>query len=571
MDMTFETKNCQNCKKNFTIEPDDFRFYEKIKVPPPTWCPSCRMIRRMIWRNERVLYKSICALCKKNMISMYDPKGELLVFCEKCWWGDGWNSISDFFYDFNVPFFSQWKKLLKKIPLVQTWKFNNINSDYVNYATNDKNCHLSSSIVDCENVSYSYAVDKSQDSIDSLFSNKLIWCYENIDSLNNYNSLFLKDCSNCIDSSFLFDCVNCQNCFLSFNLRNKKYVFKNVQYSKSEYESKMLNIKIENFSVLQKLLLEFNEIKEKSSIHKYIQVINGVKYSGNNIKNSKNVLNSFNVYNSENCKYVARIFDCKDCMDLFGTVQAELAYDSVAPSFQGSNVQFCVTNKGSHDIKYSFLCISSHDLFACLGLKNKSYCILNKQYTKEEYEKLVPKIIKHMNDMPYIDNKGRVYKYGEFFPSELSPFCYDETIAQEYFPLTKEEALKQGYKWKDRETRNYQIDIKTEDIPNNIKDVNNSIINKVIGCGHEGTCKEQCTEAFKIIESELQFYQRMNLPLPHLCPNCRHYQRLKQRNPLKLWHRQCMKEDCPNKFETSYAPDRPEIIYCEKCYQQEVY
>jgi RNA polymerase subunit RPABC4/transcription elongation factor Spt4 len=37
-----ETKNCQNCKKDFNIEPDDFSFYEKMKVPVPTWCPECR-------------------------------------------------------------------------------------------------------------------------------------------------------------------------------------------------------------------------------------------------------------------------------------------------------------------------------------------------------------------------------------------------------------------------------------------------------------------------------------------------------------------------------------------------
>ncbi|MDP3683664.1 MAG: hypothetical protein Q8S01_06990, partial [Ignavibacteria bacterium] len=223
------------------------------------------------------------------------------------------------------------------------------------------------------------------------------------------------------------------------------------------------------------------------------------------------------------------------------------------------------------DIEYSMECFDSSYLFACVGLKNKSYCILNKQYTKEEYEELVPKIIKHMNDMPYIDAKGRIYQYGEFFPPELSPFCYNETIAQEYFPLTKEEALEQGYKWKDTEERNYTIDIKNEDIPNDIKEVDDSIINKVIECEHKGTCNEQCTEAFKIIPDELSFYQRMNLPIPHLCPNCRHYNRLKQRNPLKLWHRKCMKENCSNEFETSYAPDRPEIVYCEKCYNQEVY
>ena len=176
-----------------------------------------------------------------------------------------------------------------------------------------------------------------------------------------------------------------------------------------------------------------------------------------------------------------------------------------------------------------------------------------------------------MNDMPYVDAKGRIYKYGEFFPPELSPFAYNETIAQEYFPLTKEQSIKQGYKWKEKEERNYTIDIKNEDIPDNIKEVNNDIIGKVIECNHKGTCNEQCTEAFKIIPEEIQFYKRMNLPLPRLCPNCRHYARLSQRNPLKLWHRKCMKKGCTNEFETSYSPDRLEIIYCERCYQQEVY
>jgi hypothetical protein len=183
-----------------------------------------------------------------------------------------------------------------------------------------------------------------------------------------------------------------------------------------------------------------------------------------------------------------------------------------------------------------------------------------------------------MNDMPYIDKKGRVYKYGEFFPPELSPFCYNETIAQEYFSLTKEQALEQGYRWKEKEERNYTIDIKNEEIPDNIKDIDESIVNKVIECNHKN-CNHQCTEAFKIIEPEYQFYKRMNLPLPRLCPNCRHYNRLSQRNPLKLWHRSCMcekeshghKGKCPEEFETSYAPERKEIVYCEGCYNREVY
>lgn len=83
----------------------------------------------------------------------------------------------------------------------------------------------------------------------------------------------------------------------------------------------------------------------------------------------------------------------------------------------------------------------------------------------------------------------------------------------------------------------------------------------------------------------------MNLPIPRLCPNCRTFERLKQRTGLKLYSRNCQcvgknslngeyknttththgEEICENKFETTYNPNRPEIVYCEKCYQQEVY
>ena len=77
---------CQNCKKDFTIEPDDFGFYEKIKVPPPTWCPECRLIRRLVWRNERALYRRVCDLCKKNIIAIFHESVPFPVYCRECWY-----------------------------------------------------------------------------------------------------------------------------------------------------------------------------------------------------------------------------------------------------------------------------------------------------------------------------------------------------------------------------------------------------------------------------------------------------------------------------------------------------
>lgn len=215
---------------------------------------------------------------------------------------------------------------------------------------------------------------------------------------------------------------------------------------------------------------------------------------------------------------------------------------------------------------------------------------MNKQYSKEEYETLMPKIIEHMKQKPYIDRKGRVYGYGEFFPTELSPFGYNETVAYEYYPLSKEKVLENGWQWFERETRQYAVTMPNERIPDNIKDAPDSILNETIECAHKGSCKDGCTLAFRLIPPELALYRQLTIPLPRLCPSCRHAQRIRTRNPFKLWERKCqcagvesengayknsvshfhVAEHCPNEFETSYAPERPEIVYCERCYQCEV-
>jgi hypothetical protein len=262
--------------------------------------------------------------------------------------------------------------------------------------------------------------------------------------------------------------------------------------------------------------------------------------------------------------------NCYDCT-MWGD-NIELCYECSSVGSDCYNMKFtCRCSKGSRDNEYSYFCYNCSNIFACSGLRNKQYCIFNKQYTKEEYFELREQIIKHMNEMPFLDKKGNVYKYGEFLPTELSPYCYNESLANDYFPLEKEQVLENGFSWKEKEERNYKIDIKNEDILDDIKNINEEILGKIIECGHKGDCNEQCTEAFKITEHEFQFYKRMNLPLPRLCHNCRYYELIKNRNSIKLYHRKCMKEGCKNEFETSYSPDRPEIVYCEKCYQQEVY
>jgi len=580
-----ENKICQNCKQGFVIEPEDFQFYEKIKVPPPTFCPECRMIRKMMWRNERNLYKNFCANCKKSILTSYSPESGYVVFCQNCWWGDDWEGQTyarD--YDFSKPLFKQFNELLKIVPRWNLSISNSQNSDYCNFCVNSKNCYLSRSVINCENQFYVVRADNSRDCFDCTTLNHCEFSYECMYCQKAYNSFFLNNCTECIDSAFLYNCINCRNCFLSSNLRNRQYVFNNEQLSKDEYSKRIKNNETGSYKELVRLIDEFNNLKVKS-LRKYAEIIRSTNSIGDNLSNCKNANRCFDGRDIENVKYGFRLTPTKDSMDVIH-LSGELMYESASPSLFCGRQKFCQEAFDSYDVEYCNVSKSLSNCFACVGLKNKSYCILNKQYTKEEYEELIPKIIQHMNEMTYTDKAGRGYKYGEFFPAELSPFAYNETIAQEYFPLVREQATEKGYQWRDIENKIYQIDVPSEKLPDHIKDIDDSIIGKVIGCAHNGECSEQCTKAFKIVPQELQFYRRMNLALPRLCPNCRHHGRLKQRNPLKLWHRQCMCDGlvsspqakrhnhdgkCANEFETSYAPDRPEIIYCENCYQKEVY
>ena len=565
-----ETKICQNCKKDFVIEPDDFDFYEKIKVPSPTFCPECRLILRLNWRNERSLYWRECGLCGEKILSVYNSTVVFPVYCHQCYWSDKWDGLSyGRLYDFSKPFFEQFNKLQSRVPHLALNNLNIQNSPYVNQAWNSKNSYMCFDLGYGENVLYSKACHFLKDTLDCTYSKKLELCHSCINTKDSSRSVGLFNCEGCVDSYFLKNCKNCSSCILCVNLRNKNYHILNKPYTKEEFEkakNDFINGSYQKFEKNQELLKGFAE----KFIHKENENLRVLNCTGNYIWDSKNCHHCFNVFKSENCKFANDIdSDVKDAMDLSHAAEGELMYNGVSVS--GTNVICGWMNTFSLNVRYCISCLKNvSNIFGCIGLMDKQNCILNKQYSKEEYENLLPQIIEHMGKMPYLNLRSHKFVYGDYFPSDLSAFAYNETTAQEYFPLTKEQALERGYNWKDPEPRSYKADLTADQLPDHIKDVKDDIVGQVIECGHKGQCNEQCTEAFRIIPQELQFYRRMNLPLPRLCPNCRHYQRLKQRNPLKLWKRQCQRPGCTNTFETSYAPNRPEIVYCEGCYLKEV-
>lgn len=199
-------------------------------------------------------------------------------------------------------------------------------------------------------------------------------------------------------------------------------------------------------------------------------------------------------------------------------------------------------------IYYSKCCLNhSYDLFGCIGLRNAQYCILNKQYSETEYFQLRDKIIDHM---------GETGEYSHYFPKELSPFGYNETVAQEYYPLLRSEALDQGFKWAPIPEEKY--DGPSHATPDSIKDADLTICDQILNC-------QSTNKNYRILQSEYNFYKTHNLPIPTLCPMERHRLRDDLRNRRRLFERHCA--ECHTALQTTYGPERVETILCDSCYR----
>lgn len=569
-----ETKVCQNCKENFTIEPEDFKFYEKISVPPPTWCPKCRFQRRLMFRNERNFYRRKCDLCSSDIIASYPAGAPFPVYCGKCWWSDKWNPL-DYArdYDFSKPFFEQFKDLSLKVPVLAIMNDNGVGSVNCEWSYDwafSKNVYLSACGWHVENGLYLYFADYNKDIMDCWGVSNSELVYELVCCDNCSRS---KYCTLCFDS---YDCIlsldlrGCSNCVMCVGLRNKSYCIFNKQYSKEDYYKKLEELGLDKRQNLEMHKKRFQEFS-LSVPRKFAYNQKTINSTGNMLIEAKNSKNCFYITGPlENSKYMVIGDIAKDVYDCNSTGKPELCYESVTPDNSRGN-KFSVFCWKCSEAEYSNNCHSCFNVFGSSALKHASYTILNKQYTKEDYFAMREKIIEHMK------KNG---EWGEFFSSKLSPFAYDESGAIEWFPLNKEEAISKGYAWKGMEKRDYQPTKTSNQLPESIAEVNDSFLNEIIACAHRGECNERCTTAFRIVPAELDLYRRLNIPVPTLCPNCRHYARLKLRNPVTLWQRSCMCEiknhdwhasgKCANEFETSYAPDRLEIVYCEQCYNREI-
>jgi hypothetical protein len=558
-------KECKQCKSSFEVTDQDRQFYDRVSpefggkkypVPEPTLCPGCRQQRRAVWRNERFLYHRNSDLSNKPLISIYSPDKSYTIYRQDEWWSDSWNPL-DYGqeYDFNRPFFEQFDDLLKKVPRYATLNKNCENCDFSPWMVDCKDCYLSSGGKDNEQCYYTQFPIRSEYCFDCAFPDKCKYCYECINTRECYEcffSLYLDNCNGCY---FCYDLIGCRNCFGCVSLHKKEYHIFNKRYSKEEYEKIIGQYNLSDPKQISEVQKKVNEMVNASP-HRNMRIINSENCTGDYIKDSRNTHHSFNVEDCEDCKFINDNRSIKDCYDFYvGGFGCELCYEGISHLRNTRALFSSYCWDGCSDIYYCDSCIASSDLFGCVGLQHKKHCVFNKQYSKEEYEELVPRII---------ENMMQSNSWGEFFPVSLSPFGYNETTANEYFPLTKGEVLGRSWKWCDFEPPPPDVEktIPADRLPDSINDIPDDVLNWAIKC-------EKTQKPFKITKQELAFYRQYNLPVPRLHPFERHLDRLNKRPPRNLWLRTCGK--CGREIQATYAEDQPEQVYCEECYLKEVY
>ncbi len=579
-----QTSQCKKCTQSFTVTPDDLTFYEKLDVPLPTLCPDCRYRRRLLDRNEWSLYRRKCSKTGESIVSIYREDAPFPVYKQEVWRSDAWDPLSygrDF--DFNRPFFEQYHELRQAVPHPALVNYNSVNSEYSNQSQDNKDCYMVSATGESEKCMYGNWYQPAYFCGDCYMLKKCELCYECMNCVRCYSCAYSVDCFDCTSVNFSLDCHGCNNCFGCAGLRNKNYYWFNEPLAKEKYKQRLTE-----FGWNRKLIAEMQGKSRALSLripHKHYHGTKVYQSTGDYIEEMERSRLVFNCHDGKDNAYLQDSWEINNSLDNTEILLVEQSYEIQGCSHTRNSIAIRSTDAIS-DSCYCDMCHSCTNCFGCISLKSKEYCILNKQYSKEEYLSLKKKIIEYMK---------KTGEWGEYFPPEHSPFAYNESVAQDFFPLPKEKALAQGIPWYDAPARNYQFTLKAAELPQTIKETDDSILNQVIQCATQESEEEKkahpaCATAFKLIPLELALYRKLNIPVPAKCYPCRRIDRFAKRNPRRLWQRkcQCAREQsengvykniashshghghCEVSLETSYAPEKPEIIYCESCYNSEI-
>ena len=550
-------RQCPITQETFIVEERDRRLYERLGVPAPTLCPTERQRRRIAFRNFRSLYHRTCTGTGKRIISMYHDKQSFPVYDNQYWWGDNWDALQfGQHFDFDRSFFDQYAELANNVPRFAISNIRTENCQYSNFALESSNCYLVFGCVYNRDCLYGHIVWSSENCIDNLYAYRCQWCSNSVDIVDCYDTHYSQEVTNCKESYFLFDCSNCMNCFGCTNLRNKQYYLFNQPLSKAEYQKKMSEILPLSYSAVETFTAWLAKERKSNAVVPATFGISNEDVSGNHLYESRQLHWCFDVKKAEQSSYCFTTLEHTNlCDSSFGGAKSSFCVDCLT-AINAQNTIYSHSITDSSDVAYSEYCFNSKDLFGCNGLRNKQYCILNKQYSEDEYHTLRKKIVDHMSVTA---------EWGEFFPMSISPFAYNEAIVSEYLPLPDSEIVRRGSYLRPKPSQITEIKAsveKSQVVPDRLTEVLPELLQAKFCCRASG-------KFYRILPQELEWSKRLQIPLSPYCPDERHLRRMAQREPRSLSQTTCM--SCRVQLESSFSAERYPRVLCENCYLEKMY
>ncbi len=545
------------------------RFYDEFGIDPQTipFCRQCREIRRISWRNERNLFQRKCDHSGEDIWTIYHPNSPYKVFDKNIWWGDEWDGLQfgrDF--DFERPFFQQFHEMMLEVPRPSLVQAKNQNSDYTNDSNNNNDCYQVFIADDNVNCHYGSFIN-CKDCMDSEELYRCELCYDSIYCNTSNGLVGCEYCMNCSNTFFSSNLVNCHNCIFCFGLRDRKNCIFNTEVSPDVFMTFIMQRQLFRRHSYQRGKEMFQMFLETVP-QRYMYLLKTENSNGDRLINCKDCENCYGVENGVACSNISGpALDIRDCMDCWMVAYgSQKSFENQTVLRGGMNFVANFSNDCSNCL-YIDNCQNCMDCFGCIGLKSKKHCIFNKQYSPEEYNKLKDKLIEHLK---------KNNEWGQFFPPWMSPFAYDTTVADFYFPLTEEqykefinvskELWPPGPKYTDKHLWLGQGEKEGIDIvspPDSLFEIksNEEALNTVYTDIETG-------EPFRIMGRELAFYQKMKLPLPDRSFRNRYLERLHRYNPRKLNARKCQK--CRTEMKSAFSEESPYIVFCEECFRNSI-
>lgn len=280
-------------------------------------------------------------------------------------------------------FFKELKRIIKLEVMPPVHTVSCEDSEYADHCYKSKHLY---NCFDCFKCSYCISCTDtllSETCIDCTYCNESQLCYESVDAEKCFNSNYLENCYATNDSWYSSRCRNSKNLFGCVDLRNKSYCIFNRQLTPEQYEQA---IRIYKTWPAEKVLAIVEDMKLRYPLTQTNEHNNENTNYGNYMSYNKNCYLLFDSSHNEESAYVYDTLSHQNCYDITYSEKGQLCYQ-VTDSTTCFNTDYIVYSNNCQDSSYLFNCVDVKNSLGAVGINHKRYLLLNRQLTKEDYER----------------------------------------------------------------------------------------------------------------------------------------------------------------------------------------